>query len=124
MDTIIRWIIGFPRNRHLDHKVEGIELFDEFFRRNTILIPNGAEQYFAGIYPPRRAFVAYAQNVTLWVHVLKMSMLFFIDADWVNIWFANPLRDWVKGYVIEAVLTITILLFTIIGTFFVWIYDL
>src|SRR5258708_25289586 len=113
-DQFMRWVIGFPRERHDPQKVEGMELFQEFFRRNTLLVPNNTVEYMAGIYPRKRLIVACVQNLTVWLHVIKLAVCYFVPANWIDVWLCNPFRMIKRADILELILAIFLLFFNIV----------
>ena len=84
-------VLNVPQNNpEMRGKVKGMAIFHQYFVNNHILVSKSMEQYYNGIVERRRALIAYAQNLNIWVLGIKFQILAFIRDERLDLICANP----------------------------------
>ena len=89
MDWLNRLKTKFQRIYFTNNdRVIGIDLFHDYFQYQVLLVSRNAEEYIAGIYPRHRAFIAYGQNLNMWLTAIRFQLLVWSEdrgmKDWLG----------------------------------------
>ena len=106
------------RNKFTDNgeaKVEGMSESYNFFRDNHIVQHKCSEDYFDGIFPKKRKYICYAQNIILWISAIRFLILSVVKNEIIDILLANILIKLDRPVLPGLCLTLTITMFSFMG---------
>ena len=78
-------------------KNESIEMFEDFYHGNHLMVSREGGEYFAGIMPTKRRLIAYFLNLSLWMHFIKCQLLYWIRDPYIRTLLADPFLLFTRG---------------------------
>jgi len=126
IDKLVNLILGARTlDRNTTDHVESVVIFHEFMIKNTVIVHKDFNEYLEHTPSPRRTFIAYAQNLILWLFCVNFFMLFLFSN---NITVQSLLIDLFtvcdRGDLLNLLLSDLILLSAVIGKLFIISYNI
>ena len=115
IETILSLLNIRQNVKDMRGKVKGMAIFHHYFEKNHILVTRNTNQYYNHIIERRRAFIAYTQNINIWLLGIKFQILALIRDERIDIMFANPFALLSRPDIVPQIVALVCYIFGFIG---------